>query len=888
MTILIFMTTLGPFGYCQETGKLTAYEIIIKANTFFETRQYDSSMIFYKEFMKVYRPPKEVEEGYLDSIPEKRTITQVYFQIANICFIKGDYQSSESWYHKALKLSESEICLRAEICQNLGSLYFFKENYEYALLYYQKAWILYTKEPAKNSARITDLLINLGTVNTERGDLKKSLTCYHMADSVIRISSNVNSSKVAGLNVNFGETLLQLDAPLKALLRYRVANQIAAQEDGISALNMLIASGEGMAESYSRLGKTDSAMVCLEGCLALIRTNTSGARSETARIYLAVGDVLYRHKEWNKSIDNYNRALAKLLPAPVNLLSGGINLSDWEPELLDLYKIYEHRGRSRLQSAAHSGLDTTLLSLGCSDYLTALKICNHVGKDFGNGASRMTFHELTKSILTGTIESIFLLQKNTGKPDFDEIFSLADEARNRMLLEDLKENKLMKSSGVDDSIIENIRRVKEDIVFYSRKYISEDLSPGTPAYSDLNNLQNKVIDLKLNLDSLRKKPIEQGQVNPLLNQYGNGGLTSQVMKRLKNDEAMLEYLCSDSVMYLFLIRPDGTTIRRAVLPSSFYKTLRECLHQLKSAGCENFLSMSRYLYQCLIAPLESELKGIRHLIVIPDEVLSLFPFETLIRDLPSQNSLQNISSWHFLVKEFEISYHFSAEAWLMIRPNSESPSKPYSFAGFAPAFKNFPDKPSSFNALPFASKEVKIIASMFNQKSANPLIFLDTSATEKSFRCYASGKTHIHIATHSIISEKDPMNSGLIFSKSNGQVEGRDKNDGCLHLDEICNLQMDASLVVLSACSTGEGKVTRTEGVLALTRGFYVSGAANVVYSLWSIPDRLTQNFMLDFYRNFLSPKSYSTALREVKLKMISRPETSLPYMWAGIVLLGR
>ena len=94
--------------------------------------------------------------------------------------------------------------------------------------------------------------------------------------------------------------------------------------------------------------------------------------------------------------------------------------------------------------------------------------------------------------------------------------------------------------------------------------------------------------------------------------------------------------------------------------------------------------------------------------------------------------------------------------------------------------------------------------------------------------------------------------------------------------------------MVLSACATGKGKVTHTEGVLTLTRGFSLAGVSNVVYSLWSIPDHLSGEFMLNFYRSYFYLKSYSAALREVKLKMISRPETSLPYMWAGIVLLGR
>ena len=131
------------------------------------------------------------------------------------------------------------------------------------------------------------------------------------------------------------------------------------------------------------------------------------------------------------------------------------------------------------------------------------------------------------------------------------------------------------------------------------------------------------------------------------------------------------------------------------------------------------------------------------------------------------------------------------------------------------------------------------------------------------------------------------MNSTLVLSGNTFAISKQDKNDGLLHFDEICNLHLNASMVVLSSCSSGEGKVTRTEGVLSLTRGFYLAGASNVLYSLWQIPDQLTSEFMLDFYRYYFSGKSYSEALREVKLKMISNPATSLPYLWAGFVLLG-
>jgi CHAT domain-containing protein len=397
-----------------------------------------------------------------------------------------------------------------------------------------------------------------------------------------------------------------------------------------------------------------------------------------------------------------------------------------------------------------------------------------------------------------------------------------------------------------------------------------------------------VIDLKLKLDSLRKVMGQYFPDHPLKARQEWTVHPSRILKKLRNDEAMLEYLCTDSVIYLFLIRHEGSSVTRVVLPTSFNDSLRKCLHQLKGAGMLNFSSLSSKLYEYLIAPAMSGLCDIHRLIIIPDEDLSLFPFETLVRKEPITNPGMNSSSLHYLLKDFEIIYHFSAEAWLQDTMNIGFVPASFRFAGFVPVFRNTPDNPVSLNPLPGAIKEVTGIAGLFRQLHGQQPVFLDTSATERNFRLYAPGNTHIHIATHCLISEKDPMNSALVFSKKNDYGGVLDKNDGLLHLDEVSNLQLDASLVVMSACATGEGKVTRTEGVLALTRGFYLAGASNVVYSLWSIPDHLTSDFMMSFYRNYFTLKSYSAALREVKLKMISRPETSLPYIWAGIVLLGK
>lgn len=881
-TVFILISLLGTVAttvHSQEIPGPSSNEILKKANHYFETRRYDSSLVWYKEYLSQQDPG--LNPG------QENTAARVSMQIGNICMLEGNSSPAETAYKTALDLAGEWNCLKAEIYQNLGSLYFVKEHYEYAILHYQKSLFLYSHECSENPGRMFDLLTSLGTAYSGNGEFQNSLSCFHQADSILKNVTKQDPLRRAGLNINIGGILIRMNAPEKALSFYRAAGKFNLT-NSITEKSIRISANEGMAGCYSLLGKPDSAMECLERCLDLMKLTGVNMKNDSSRIYLKMGDIQSRQQEWDASMIFYHKAMAILIPESAKPLFDEEQLKLFEADLLDVYRIYEHMGKNQLQCAISRGYDTLCLSQSYSSFVTALKISEHISQDFGQGISRMIFQESTKSILSGAMESGFLLREKQGVPRYDDLFFLSDENTHRMLLEDMEENRSLSFSGSPDSIIHKIRGLKDEIVRSSRRYITEDPCFRATHLSSLDDLQNKVIDLRMKLDSMRKTIRQNYSLPSSLIRKEQMTTPALIMKSLKKDEAMLEYLWADSVVYLFLVRSDGLSMQRIVISPEFTVCLKECLHQLKGAGIQNFSSLSHTLYRYLIAPAESQLKGIRRLIIIPDEELSLFPFETLIREDTVANSDPDTRTWHYLIRDFEVIYHFSGKAWLKDTITANLIPAAYSFAGFAPGFRDRGTAMESGSPLPNTIQEVTGISGLFGLTKSNQSAFIDTSATEINFRSHISGFSHFHIATHSLISEKDPMNSALLFSAGDHSVNPQGDNDGLLHLDEIGNLQMDASLVVLSACATGEGKVTHTEGVLALTRGFYLAGASNVIYSLWNIPDQITCSLMLRFYRSYLSGKTYSAALREVKLKMISRAETSLPYLWAGFVVLGK
>jgi len=115
------------------------------------------------------------------------------------------------------------------------------------------------------------------------------------------------------------------------------------------------------------------------------------------------------------------------------------------------------------------------------------------------------------------------------------------------------------------------------------------------------------------------------------------------------------------------------------------------------------------------------------------------------------------------------------------------------------------------------------------------------------------------------------------------------KEDGILHLGEIYNLNLNAGLVVLSACETGLGQIAHGEGIIGLTRGFLYAGASNVLVSLWQVSDMTTSGLMVGFYDKMLAGMSKAEALAEAKRQMIRRdPGYAKPYYWAPFILVGR
>jgi CHAT domain-containing protein len=140
--------------------------------------------------------------------------------------------------------------------------------------------------------------------------------------------------------------------------------------------------------------------------------------------------------------------------------------------------------------------------------------------------------------------------------------------------------------------------------------------------------------------------------------------------------------------------------------------------------------------------------------------------------------------------------------------------------------------------------------------------------------------------------QEDPqLRSGLVFAGAN-QPDHDPNDDGYLTAAEVVTLNLKGTeLVVLSACSTGQGEVRTGEGVYGLQRSLTVAGARSTLLSLWKVDDAATAEFMVRFYKRLKAGEGRSDALaatqKEFRDGLAGDGQWKAPYYWAAWQLVG-
>jgi CHAT domain-containing protein len=201
-----------------------------------------------------------------------------------------------------------------------------------------------------------------------------------------------------------------------------------------------------------------------------------------------------------------------------------------------------------------------------------------------------------------------------------------------------------------------------------------------------------------------------------------------------------------------------------------------------------------------------------------------------------------------------------------------------------------------FRPLPAASTELRDVTTAWKQWNGSEpaLDIMGAAATRERFIQEASRSRVLHIATHAYLlpescgGDNPLMRSGLVFGAA-----GSERDSGLITAEEIAGLDLGGvDWAVLSACNTGNGEISKGDGVLGLQRAFRVAGARTVIMTLWPVDDNASRRFMHELYNQRLGEHANTAdAMWHATFKMLEAQRSSHasthPWYWAGFVASG-
>jgi CHAT domain-containing protein len=399
--------------------------------------------------------------------------------------------------------------------------------------------------------------------------------------------------------------------------------------------------------------------------------------------------------------------------------------------------------------------------------------------------------------------------------------------------------------------------------------------------------------------------------NPLLSRVAppDPADVGQVKRELLDDDTLLiSFFMADEQVFLFAIDRSSSTLHELPDKSEDIGRAVEGFRKryLLAAGGDvaAVKKASAALFKKVLGPVADRIQKKRRLLVVPHGPLSSLPFESLVG-----------SDGKFLVEDHDLSYSLSATLSLALAKRAAPAGGRKAFVamgdpvydwsafssgkaeGGAPGQSRglelwtAADEEAAAGAsrglerLPGTSKEVNAIAKLFG---ADAKIYLRADANEENAKAGVfEGFRIVHVASHGLMA---PHYQALALT-----IKPDANEDGFLMNSEIGDLKLDADMVVLSACRTGNTRARQgaAEPVAGLALSLRAAGARRVVLSLWSVDDEATADLMLRFYRPLVTEGTqkdgaqYSKSLSAAKREMIADPRWAHPFYWAAFVLHG-
>ncbi len=737
-----------------------------------------------------------------------------------------------------------------------------------AISNYETAWKSYYQHRLSDYDIIENCLQPLGNLYIKIGDLPKAENTIKQYLYLAEQSQDTKKTVSAITNLSIAYNNLG---------NFKKAVQLLEQGIAIAPNNphLLI----NIATNYLGLGDIDTAETTARKVIAIDKNQTN-AYQILAAVYLEKKDFAAAKKYIDQAkqqlldrTKSTTRSLAKVQLAYIDVLlkksafaEARKHITEIYTHLLPFYTIDQELPKKEQLIADRvllQTLDTHAYILRRLDMpLQAIKVFelaftvnSKLNTLYPMQDTRIIQHGANRNRTERYIAVLVSLYEDTQQKSYlEKAFWAAERSKAPFILQALWSKQVL-TKYENDTLVQQKNKLNQELAHYETLILKEKLK-GDQA--NINTIQEwtKEYDSKSILFKELTTTL-QGTYPELKETQKEHTLEELQQKLKKNNLTLLEYFYGNEHIYVFNVQANDINFKKLGTTAAMrQKVINYIAYYNSSSAILNdvaqFTKNAYELYQLLEIPEQS------HLLIVPDGLLSFVPFETLLTQKTNTLRFQNMP---FLLASTQITYDLSASKYI----RNTSTKSPKSVLGMFPVFEN------TDLALPFSLEESTSIQRYFDGA------FLEKeTATYDRFMEDAVNHDILHLSTHAI--------SGSFSRPPAIRFYDRD-----MLVNELYGMQLDADLVVLSACETGVGKLAKGEGPLSIGRGFQYAGVENVLFSLWKVNDKTTATLMQDFYKHLGHSKS--EALHTAKLEYLAQENISntqkSPYYWAAFVYYG-
>jgi CHAT domain-containing protein len=792
----------------------------------------------------------------------------------------------EEWLNQ---LPEDQLPVNAGLVyEQLGSSFATLGEYKKALEYHQKAVVVNERNYGKNTPKVYFNYMNIAEDYTRQKDWDNALVNFTKA-MAIADSNRVEPGMATYIKINVAKCLQKTGRSDDAKKMWSAVLKNVTPEKEDAKISVV---WEAMGTYYRECQMYPEALNAFNKEVELI-LQTHGSAAELCDAYTSIGRIYAHQKKWLEALASYDKVFDLYAQSEQKATS-----ADYMPAHESVVSILSHQA-----AVLYDMTNTIGEPQKRQQYLhQALKRCRHgIGTNRQSRQSYYCSHEenfewvdQNQQLFANGVQVAHQLAIETGQQLYkDEAFLIADQSKALLLQEALQRAEAKTFAYLPDSLLQQDAALSRTIAYLERKVLEAAFTKDTLALVDLRD--DQLFRAKRAYERLLTIFAQQYPDYYSL-RYDTVSLQiSQLRKTLPPDAVLISYLPQPerNLLYIFTLT-SNSPVRTIVVPldtqnNTRVLTLRRLLQSpflIQTPKRNQFIDLSHQLYKQYIGPIADQLKGYKQLVIIGDGTTQSLPFDILL----SNDKKAPFEQINFLIRDFDISYHYSAQLYTRQQKAVER----VNVFTFAPVFSKISPEmrgssrtndndDGSFQSLPYSEQEVKEIGQAFQNK--NIVELTGEQANEHALKQQLRKPWHIvHIASHSFANLEQPKFSGIACYP---QKEEKDGEDGIVYVNEIYTLPMQADLVVLSSCESGLGQIRPGEGMLGLNRAFLYSGVHNIIFSLWTANDRVTSNLMRAFYKNVAASMPYNKALNDAKRQLLNNPTTASPSFWANFQHIG-